>query len=100
MAEIGCDLHQMFIQKGTALPIVHSEADYKKPIQLGEQISIICKITNVGTRSYSIAYQILGEDKTLRVKGLTKHVFVGKDFKSTAMPEDMRKILLNKTGEK
>ncbi len=100
MATIGLDLHKMFLKKGTALPVVHAEADYKRSIQLGEIVTIGLNVQNIGTRSYTLEYEIVGEDKTLRVKGITKHVYVDSNFKSATLPEEMKNILLTQKGDK
>ncbi|MBC8214407.1 MAG: acyl-CoA thioesterase [Candidatus Marinimicrobia bacterium] len=100
MAKINLDLHKMFLEKGTALPVVHTEADYKKSIKLGETVIISLEILDIETRSYTIAYKIFGEDETLRVKGITKHVFVDASFKSASLPKEMKRILLTQKGEK
>lgn len=100
MAHINLDLHKMFLEKGTALPVVHSEADYKKSIKLGEIVTISLSIKKIGTRSYTIEYDVFGEDNLLKITGLTKHVYVDNSFKSASLPTEMKRILLTQKGER
>ncbi len=93
MASIGLDLHQQFIQAGTALPVVHVEADYKRAMKVGETLDVHVAVESIGTRSYTMKYHITGADGTLRVTGRIKNVFVDGDFKSSSIPEPMREKL-------
>ncbi|MFQ6609558.1 MAG: acyl-CoA thioesterase [Fidelibacterota bacterium] len=90
MTSIGLDLHQQFIKAGTALPVVHVEADYKRAMKLGEVLDVHVAVGAVGTRSYTMKYKIIGQDGSLRVTGETKNVFVDADFKSATIPESMK----------
>ena len=94
MSSVDLDLHQQFIKAGTALPVVHVEVDYKRPMKLGEILSIHVGVESVGTRSYTIQYQIDGPDGTLRVIGKSKHVFVDANFKSASLPDSMKQKLV------
>ena len=93
MASLDLDLHQQFLSAGTALPFVHAEADYKKAMKLGEILAIGVTVTEIGTRSFSINYQITGPENKIRVSGSSKHVYVTSNFKSATLPGEIRSKL-------
>lgn len=93
MASLDLDLHQQFLSAGTALPFVHVEADYKQAMKLGEILSIGVTVTAIGTRSFSIKYQITGPENKIRVTGNSKHVYVTNEFKSASLPGEIRSKL-------
>jgi len=93
MTSIGLDLHQQFIEAGTALPVVHVEADYKRAMKLGEILNVRVSVESVGTRSYTMNYQITDHNELIRVTGKIKNVFVDENFKSSRIPETIRQKL-------
>ena len=59
------------------LPIVHAEADYLRPIYLGDQLSIQLKVEKVGTTSFTIAYTFIKDQRVGEVK--ITHVAVSRN---------------------
>lgn len=79
------------------IPIIHSEADYKRPLKANDVIDI--NITaETGGSTFTLNYEFLKEG-TVHVKVKTVHVFVDKKaFKKTGMPDDFRELLIKTAG--
>ncbi len=85
-----------FLDEAPCLPlIVHSQADYKKPIRTGDKLKIELKVEKVGTSSYGLAYQIKDHNDELVADLKTVHVAVSKRTNGKMpLPEDFKKKLL------
>ncbi|HEX2868324.1 MAG TPA: acyl-CoA thioesterase [Ignavibacteriales bacterium] len=77
-----------------ALPLVHSEADFIKPIFPGKNLTVELRVTILKESSFELSYEVLdnGGDLCARVK--TVHVLVLKrDWQKSALPEDLKNCL-------
>ena len=83
------------IKDGTfLLPIVHAEADYKRPIHHSENITIELGIKNLGTSSFTIQYHLKDNEGGLRAVVETVHVTLdAAQHKPMPIPVSLRKIL-------
>ena len=95
MESIGYSI-RYFLDQAPGLPlIVHSEADYKKPIRTGDKLRIELTIEKVGNSSYGLAYQIKDHANELVANLKTVHVMVDRNKRTTRpLPEDFKKKLL------
>lgn len=67
----------IFDSLGFGMPLVHSEADYTRPIRLGDRLEIALRVAKVGARSVTFAYTIVGEDdRAPRAKVTLVHAFI------------------------
>lgn len=77
-----------FTSKNFAIPIVHTEADYLKPICFGDELNIQIKTVKIGNSSFILEYDFIDQDFEKKVKVNTTHVFITKDFiKKVDLPE-------------
>lgn len=78
LAETGISLNQIIREKKTALPIVHAESDFLRPIFLGDEIQVSLVASLVNNSEFAIAYQITPVDnlEQILVKAQTKHVCI------------------------
>ena len=78
LAETGISLNQIIREGKTALPIVHAEIDFLRPIFLGDRIQVSLNTSLVNDREFAIAYQItpVGNLEQILVKAQTKHVCI------------------------
>ena len=78
LAEVGISLNQTIREGKTALPIVHAEIDFLRPIFLGDEIQVSLNTSLVNDREFAIAYQItpVGNLEQILVKAQTKHVCI------------------------
>lgn len=87
----GLDVDGWLNLRTFATPIVHAEADYRRPIQVGEAVTVHAVIEHIGTSSLAMAYTVLGPQGDLRATARVVHVFVdGRSFTKTAIPDEVR----------
>ncbi len=73
------------------IPIIHSEADYHRPILPGEEIEVVLSVAHLRESTFGLHYDFLDKAGNLKVKVETVHIAVSKkDFKKTSLPEDLR----------
>ena len=76
------------------LPISHTEADYKAPIFLNEQISIEFSLQDIKDNEFVLNYRLIDSDKIIRATALTHHICLNSSSqKRTALPELLVSIL-------
>lgn len=78
LTEARISLNQMIRVGKTALPIVHAEIDFIRPIFCGEQLQISLNSSQVNDSEFAIAYEItsLNNLEQILVKAETKHVCI------------------------
>ena len=59
LAAAGCDIVSCFA-RGFGLPLVHAEADYQRPMMLGERLTVSVSVERMGTSSMTLRYLIYG----------------------------------------
>ena len=57
-------------------PLVHSEADYRRPIQHGDRLTIKLEVEKMSDRSVTFRYEFEGQDGLPRATVRLKHAFV------------------------
>ena len=74
----GISLKQMIEEGKTALPIVHAEIDFLRPLCCGDQIQISLVASLINNSEFAIAYQISPVDnlEQILVKAQTRHVCI------------------------
>jgi 1,4-dihydroxy-2-naphthoyl-CoA hydrolase len=74
----GINLSQMIREGTTALPIVHAEIDFLRPLFCGDRIQIGLIASLINDREFAIAYQISPVDNLAQilVKAQTRHVCI------------------------
>ncbi|MEM7758851.1 MAG: thioesterase family protein [Cyanobacteria bacterium P01_A01_bin.40] len=78
LAEAGISLKQMIAAGKTALPIVHAEIDFLRPLFCGNLIQVNLNVSLINNSEFAIAYQISPVDNLERilVKAQTRHVCI------------------------
>ena len=93
MASIGCGIDRIIKQSDFLLPVVHAEADYKKGLSLGEELTIAMK-AEVRTRSFAISYRITDVQGNVAAELQTVHASINnKTKKIIPLPEEIKKGL-------
>lgn len=75
------------------IPIVHAEADYKKPLIVGDTIKINLSVVSVSEHSFVIEYSL---EKSKSIVGTAKTVHVVIDAhteKKVSIPKNIRQAL-------
>lgn len=77
-----------FFDRDYILPIMHAEADYVRPIRVGDELKIEVSVSLLKTSSFELTYRFyLGDQFTSMVK--TVHVCVLKEkFEKIELPSD------------
>lgn len=75
---------------GWGMPLVHAEADYRRPMRMGDRLAIALAVERVGRRSIAFAYAIRGPDGDLRATARLVHAFVDLDgFRPRDVPAEL-----------
>ena len=90
MSAAGFPPGQVFEQGDWGMPLVHTEADYKRPWRLGEVIHIESSIKRASDRSVAFAYRFLDGEGQARTRVEMRHAFVSlSTFRSCQAPEGL-----------
>ena len=69
------------------MPLVHSEADYRRPWRLGEAVRVEAEIDDLTAGSVSFRYRMVDADGVVRTKVQLRHAFVElTEFKARSVP--------------
>ncbi len=81
-------------KKGFHMPVVQASADYKASARYDEEVKVKAWVSKVGRSSVRLDYEVrkLPRDQLL-CTGHTVHVLIGKDGKSKAIPDEIKKKL-------
>jgi len=94
LEHIGVSFADILKTKDYFLPIVHAEADYTKPLFVGDLIEIKLKVTNIGQTSFELSYDL----KDIKGQSVgtvsTTHVAVDNTTqKKMPIPKELREKL-------
>lgn len=76
MDHLGWPIHEMVRAGGSLLPVVHAEADYKRPLYHGERIAIEVWVEEIRHRSFALGYRCVKEGGEEAATARTVHVWV------------------------
>lgn len=75
------------------LPITHAEADYKKPMRVGDDLDVTVTLGGQTDHSFTLDYSFKREDTEVATAS-TRHVVVCADFSGkTPIPEPLSQAL-------
>ncbi len=79
-----------------AVPVIHSEADYFKPLKYGEEIQISISVTVLKLSSFELNYQCTNKNGDVCAAVKTVHVFVSKaSWEKTPVMDELKEKLSN-----
>lgn len=58
LEELVGPLEAFFRAEGWGLPLVHAEADYARPLRLGDRVRVVARVEHVSERSVTFAYTL------------------------------------------
>ena len=67
------------LASGLAMPVVHAEVDYKKPLRLSEEVVVEMRLDGVGSRSVHFHAEFQNDSGELVAEARTVNVVVGTD---------------------
>ncbi len=80
---------QTWMAQGPRLPIVHAEADFSAPMELGTVVRVALKAARVGRSSFTLDYEFTTDDGAQLARAQTVHVAV-EQGETAALPETLR----------
>jgi 1,4-dihydroxy-2-naphthoyl-CoA hydrolase len=76
MARLGFPLDAMIRGGDLALPLVHAEADYRRSMRHGDQVSVTLGVAELGAGSFTIDYRFHVDSGKLAATARTVHVCI------------------------
>lgn len=87
---LGNDMAAVFEGGRWGMPLVHAEADYKRPMRIGDRLRIRLEVERLGRRSITLRYTVAGEDGDVRATARLVHAFVDMErFASRPVPPEL-----------
>jgi 1,4-dihydroxy-2-naphthoyl-CoA hydrolase len=94
MAASGLAVGAVFANADWGMPLVHTEADYRRPWRLGERISIEGTIAEVSDRSVVFEYRFMDDAGQQRTRVSMRHAFVSlQTFKARSAPAEFAEAM-------
>jgi 1,4-dihydroxy-2-naphthoyl-CoA hydrolase len=92
--DLGVEYESHFGISAYATPIVHAEADYRRPIRPGEHLVVEVRVERVGESSFSLGFRIVDGEGVERATGHETHVTIDPSrFASIPLPDNLRAAL-------
>ena len=94
MESIGFDFAHIINESDYLIAIVHTEADFKRALYVGDKLNIQLRVDGIGDSSYTLAYDLLDKDQNSAGTVKTVHVCIDKkDRQKRTLPESLRAAL-------
>ena len=78
-----------FFDEEMVLPIIHTEADYYKPLKAFDEVDVNISVGELRENSFELSYKFMINDEAY-AEAKTVHVCVDKkSFKKTNLPEEL-----------
>jgi len=98
MTHIGFPLHGLLREQRHLLPLVHAEADYRQPLELGDTLHIQVTVEALGESSFTLRYHIEDDQQQEHASVQTVHVAVDAASRQPiTLPDDLREALQDYT---
>lgn len=90
----GLPLHEAIPGRPWILPLIHAEADYRRPMRFGERLRVEASLTDVGGSTVTLRYAIKGNDGELRATVTLVHCAVDKaSARRITLPDEVLEVL-------
>ena len=91
----GLSLREIFDQGGWGMPLVHAEADYSRPMRMGDRLAVALEVARIGRSSLTFEYTVRGaEGRELRATVRLVHAFIDLDgFRKLTVPPSLVEAL-------
>ena len=88
MGSLGFPVGPLFEKSEWGMPLVHTEATYRRPWRLGERVRIEGRISEMSDRSVEFEYAFKDEADQVRTRVKMRHAFVSLEtFQSRSAPQ-------------
>lgn len=90
----GLPLHEAIPGRSWILPLIHAEADYRRPMRFGERLRAEASLADVGGSTVTLRYAIKGAEGELRATVTLVHCAVDKaSTRRIALPDEVLDVL-------
>ena len=90
----GLALARILAQGEVRLPVVAVEAEFARPIRVGDRLQVALTMTRRGDHSYQVAYRFRDSAGTEMARATTRHVALdGTHGRPTALPEALCRVV-------
>jgi len=80
-------LETLLHNTGWGLPLIHTEADYHRPLRLGEALRIEVEVVSLTDRRVVFGFRILDAENKVRARARCEHACVNmEDFRPRTVP--------------
>jgi 1,4-dihydroxy-2-naphthoyl-CoA hydrolase len=76
MEHLGFPLDTLIRRGEIALPLVHAQADYRKPMRHGDWISVSLGLSELEADRFALAYRCVNAHQAVTATALTRHVCI------------------------
>jgi 1,4-dihydroxy-2-naphthoyl-CoA hydrolase len=76
MTDQGIALHETLADGRYAVPIVHAEADFHRPLSHGTDVTIMLEVARLGESSFTVAYRFIDPAGESCATARTVHVVI------------------------
>ncbi len=91
---LGFTWKEWFANPELAIPLRHTEADYRNPLRPGDSYYVNIRVQELGSTSLGFAFEFKSADEKTYAVVKTTHVFLSrKEFKKISIPERFRNQL-------
>ncbi|WP_330205096.1 thioesterase family protein [Cyanobacterium sp. Dongsha4] len=95
LLSLGINLSNFFTDKQLAIPIIHAEIDFFKPLFCGDLINIQCQINYISDKVFDVNY-LVEKDKNLIAKAITRHICINPETRESQFIPSYLKTLFDK----
>lgn len=82
LSNLNIDLKEFFSSKLIAIPIIHAEIDFFKPLFCGDLINITLNPTLINEKVFEMEYQVF-KNNDLIANALTRHICINPQTRKT-----------------
>ncbi len=81
----GVRYRDMEEQDGIVLAVIRAECEYRRPARYDDEVTIRTSVSRANRRMVEFSYELLVGSELI-ASGLTRHIFLGKDFRPSPLP--------------
>lgn len=94
LAAGGLPLHEAIPGRSWILPLIHAEADYRRPMRFGERLRVEASLADVGGSTVTLRYAVRGAEGELRATVTLVHCAVDKtSARRIPLPDEVLAVL-------
>ena len=93
LERVGLSVDRILADGALRLPVVAVQAEFTRPIRVGERLQVELAVTRLGEHSYQVAYCFREPGGLVKARAVTRHVALdGTQGKPMALPEPLARF--------